>query len=114
MVAFIRVYEVSKDGTYTTKRTLQGIQPGPIQLLANVIMPLTPHEVVEQVLRTPGVNLRTTPGQEHAEALKPFGEEMLPLLAEFLTGDFDLSYEALQTMLIDPDRAAAAFLRRTV
>jgi hypothetical protein len=103
---YIRPEEVGKDGTYTTRRTLQGIQSVPIQMLASVVMPLTPHEVVEQILRTPRLNLRTKPGQEHAEALKPFGEETLPLLAEFLTGDFDLSYEALQTMLIDPDRAA--------
>jgi hypothetical protein len=69
-------------------------------------MPLTPHEVVEQVLRTPRVNFSKTPAQEHAEALKSLGEDSLPLLADFLTGDFDLSYEALQTMLLDPDRAA--------
>ncbi len=107
---YIRPEEVDKDGTYTTRRTLRGIQAVPIQMLANVVMPLTPHEAVEQILRTPHVNLRTTPWQEHAEALKPFGEETLPLLAEFLTGDFDLSYEALQTMLLDPDRAAPLVL----
>jgi hypothetical protein len=107
---YIRPEEVGKDGTYSTRRTLRGIQSVPIQLLANVGMPLTPHEAVEQILRTPRVNLSTKPGQEHAEALKPFGEETLPLLAEFLTGDFDLSYEALQTMLLDPDRAAPLVL----
>jgi hypothetical protein len=103
---YIRPEEVGKDGTYTTKRILQGIQPGPIQMLANLIMPLTPHEAVEQVLRNPRVNFSKTPAQEHAEALKPFGDETLPLLAEFLTGDFALSYESLQLMLLDPERAA--------
>jgi hypothetical protein len=104
---YIHPEEVSKDGTYTTRRTLHGIQPGPIQMLANVVMPLTPHEVVEQILRTPRVNFSRTPAQEHAEALKPLGDQTLPLLAEFLTGDYVLAYEALQVMLLDPDRAAA-------
>jgi hypothetical protein len=103
---FIRPDEVHKDGTYTTKRTLQGIQPGPIEMRANVVMPLTPHEVVEQILRTPRVNFSKTPAQEHAEALKSLGEETLPLLAEFLPDDFDLAYESLQIMLLDADRAA--------
>ncbi|MFZ0138397.1 MAG: hypothetical protein WAK89_15125 [Candidatus Sulfotelmatobacter sp.] len=103
---FIHPDEVRKDGTYVTQRALQGIQQGAIEILANVVMPLTPHEVVEQILRTPRVNFSKTPAQEHAEALKSLGEDRLPLLAEFLTGDLDLSYEALQTMLLDPDRAA--------
>jgi hypothetical protein len=103
---FIRPEDVRKDGTYATRRVLQGIQPGAVEMQANVIMPLTPHEVVEQILRTPRVDFSKRPAQEHAEALKSIGEDPLPLLAEFLTGDFDLAYEALQTMLLDSDRAA--------
>jgi hypothetical protein len=103
---FIRPEDVRKDGTYAAQRTLWGLQQGAIEMRANVVMPPTPHEVVEQILRTPRVDFSKMPAQEHAEALKSLGEETPPLLAEFLTGAPDLAYEALQAMLLDPDRAA--------
>ena len=60
-------------------------------------------EVVKAILREPS----KFPWQEHAEALKPWlGDKALPLLATLLE-DYDLGYEASETMLmLDPDAAA--------
>jgi len=103
---FIHPKDVKADGTYVTERSLMGIQHGdPIEIRANLVIPTTPHEAVEQILRTPRINFSKYPGVEHTEALAPFGNDMFPLVAEFLT-DGELAWAAEDVLLADRAKAA--------
>ena len=107
---FIQPKDVKAGGTYITERSLMGIQYGdPIRLTANLVIPTTPHEAAEQILRTPRKNLSKFPGVEHAEALAAFGDSEFPLLAEFLT-DGELAWAAEDVLFQDRQKAAPLLL----
>lgn len=107
-VAYISIdpKDVRRDGAYRTSASADATRPGAMEIVASVVIPLTPHDQVAQILRTPCKEYSTKPEYHgNAEALKPFGTQALPLLAEFLT-DSQLDYPALHLMLLDADRAA--------
>ncbi len=61
---------------------------------------------IKTILGAPRQDWSKSPWQEHAEALKPLGDKALPLLASLLE-DYNLGYDASETMLVlDPDAAA--------
>ena len=107
---FISPKDVKPGGSYVAERSLMGIQYGdPIEITAKLVIPTTPHEAVEQILRTPRKNLSKYPGVEHAEALAAFGDSEFPLVAEFLT-DGELAWEAEYVLFQDRARAAPLLL----
>lgn len=106
---FILPKEVGKDGSFTADRNITRLVNGPLDVKANLIIPQDMHELVEIVLRTPRVDVTKSPAQEQAEALKPYGDSVQPVLAEFLTGS--LPYEALTVLFLGKDNGAEWVLR---
>jgi hypothetical protein len=98
-LSVIEPREVKKDGSYSTQRTITRIVPGPMSVSVQLLIPQTLRDLVEIVLRTPQRNSSKLPETEHAEALKPYGDAVLPVLAHLMvTGDAQLNYRAYTTL----------------
>jgi hypothetical protein len=104
---FIRPTEARPDGTFVIRRTLTGIRRGgPVVVAASPVVPTTPREQTEQVirrLRAGVIPTRRTYDEALAELLRPLGERALPRLAELLT-DPELALQAADVLLRDQAR----------
>jgi hypothetical protein len=111
--AFIEPKEVKADGSYETARTILRIIPGPIEVSVQVEIPQDLRDVVEIVLRTPRRNYSHYPEQEHAEDLKPYGDAVLPVLADLMIAESpDQGYAAFTTLSYEGSRAVPFVLAR--
>lgn len=102
---FVLPKEVRKDGSFATERTIMRLVEGRLNASATLVIPQDLHELVDMVLRTPRENYSKMPEQEHAEALKPYGENVKPVLADFLA-DPNMSYEAVNVLSLAEERGA--------
>ena len=109
---FIMPKNVPKDGSFRAERNIIRIVDGPLGVFATLLVPQNLHDAVETILRTPREDYSKDPWKEHAEALKPYGESILPVLAEMLTTEEDLSREALNVLSMRPDHGAKWIIPR--
>jgi hypothetical protein len=111
--AFIEPKEVKADGSYVTGRTIMRIIPGLMNVSVQLEIPQDLHDVVEIVLRTPRRNYSHYPEQEHAEDLKPYGDTVLPVLADLIVAESsDQGYAAYTTLFYEGTKAAPFVLTR--
>ena len=80
---------------------------GPLQVSTRLVIPQNLHDAVETELRTPRQNFSKMPEQEHAEALKQYGDAVLPVLAEFLTKPREEHIDNIGRELAVPVKTAA-------
>lgn len=101
-----------KDGTFTINRTLNGIQPGRIRVMASLLIPASVDDEVALVLNMPRRNSSEIPGQAHANLLRQrYGDQAMPLLEAVLDRQPDFG-EAVDAMLyLDMDAATPAIFR---
>jgi hypothetical protein len=110
--AFIEPREVKADGSYVTVRTILRI-PGPMDVSVQLEIPQDLRDVVEIVLHTPRRNYSDHPEQEHAEDLRPYGEAVLPVLADLMVAESaDQGYAAYTTLVHEGKRAVPLVLAR--
>jgi hypothetical protein len=110
---FIEPREVKKDGSYSTQRTITRILPGPMSVSVQLVIPQTLRNLVEIVLRTPQRYSSRLEETEHAEDLKPYGDAVLPVLADFMvTGDGWQRYAAYATLFALGVKAAPWVIAR--
>ena len=110
---FIEPKEVKKDGSYSMQRTVTRIIPGPMSASVQLVIPQTLRDLVEIVLRTPQRNYSKRPETEHAEDLKPYGDAVLPVLADLMvTGDAQQHYNAYTTLFNEGMKAAPFVIAR--
>ncbi len=110
---FIEPKEVKADGSYGTGRTIMRIIPGPMNVSVQLEIPQDLRDVVEIVLRTPRQNYSHHPEQEHAEDLKPYGDAVLPVLADLMVAESsDQGYAAYTTLFYEGTKAAPFVLTR--
>ncbi|MGC2419774.1 MAG: hypothetical protein WA434_18665, partial [Candidatus Acidiferrales bacterium] len=105
--------EVKADGSYSTSRTIMRLVTGPLDARAELVIPLDLHDLVAGILREPRQNYSKMPAEEHFEALKPYGDSVIPVLAEFLTAQKDAQdYEALNVLFLYGEKAAPFVIER--
>jgi hypothetical protein len=110
---FIEPKEVRADGSYVTARTIMRIIPGLMNVSVQLEVPQDLRDIVEIVLRTPRRNYSHLPEQEHAEDLKPYGDAVLPVLADLMVAESpDQGYAAYTTLFYEGTRAAPFVLAR--
>ncbi len=109
---YIQPSWVHKDGTFTINRTLNGIQPGKIRVIASLLMPASVEDEVALVLNLPRQNFSDLPGQAHAAVLRRrYGDQAMPLLEAVLDRQPDFG-EAVDAMLyLDMDGATPSIFR---
>ncbi len=104
---FIQPKEIRPDGSYETARFVMRLVDGPLGVSTTLMIPQNLYDVVDAVLRWPRQNYSRMPEQEFAEALRPYGDAVLPVLAEDLTGAGDgQDYRALTVLLLQKEKAA--------
>ncbi len=108
--AFIEPKEVKADGSYSTERTIMRIIPGVMEVSVQLEIPQNLQDVVETVLRTPRRNYSNYPEQEQAEDLKPYGDAILPVLAELMVAETPDQGYAAYTMLFHEGLKAAPLI----
>jgi hypothetical protein len=111
--AFIEPKEVKADGSYSTERTIMRFIPGPMTVSVQIEIPQDLRDVVEIVLRTPRRDYSHYPEQEHVEDLKPYGDAVLPVLANLMVAETtDQGYAAYTTLFYEGTIAAPFVLAR--
>jgi hypothetical protein len=111
--AFIEPKEVKPDGSYVTGRTIMRIIPGLMNVSVQLEIPQDLRDVVEIVLRTPRRDYSHYPEQEHVEDLKPYGDAVLPVLANLMVAETtDQGYAAYTTLFYEGTTAAPFVLAR--
>lgn len=111
--AFIQPKEVKPDGSYVTGRTIMRIIPGLMNVSVQLEIPQDLRDVVEIVLRTPRRDYSHYPEQEHAGDLKPYGDAVLPVLANLMVAETtDQGYAAYTTLFYEGITAAPFVLAR--
>ncbi len=110
---FIEPKNVRADGSYSTERTVIRFVDGPLDASATLAIPEDLRDLVGDVLREPQQNYRILPWQEHFEALKPYGDAVLPVLAGFLAPQKDgQDYDALNVLFLYGEKAAPFVIER--
>jgi hypothetical protein len=110
---FIEPKEVKKNGSYSTQRTITRIFPGPMSVSVHLVIPQTLRDLVEIVLRTPQRNSSKREETEHAEDLKPYGDAVLPVLADLMvTGEAREQHAAYTTLFALGIKAAPRVIAR--
>ena len=110
---FIEPKEVKADGSFSTQRTIMRIIPGSMDVSVQLVIPQNLHDVVDTVLRMQRHNYSKLPEQEYAVELKPYGDAVWPVVAEFLSnGNAEQQYGALTLLLLDADKAAPLVIAR--
>ena len=110
---FIEPREVKKDGSYSMKRTITRITPGSMSVTVQLVIPMTLHDLIEIVLRTPQRNSSKREETEHAEDLKPYGDTVLPVLADLMvTGEARQQYAAYTALFALGIKAAPFVIAR--
>jgi hypothetical protein len=109
---YIQPSWLHKDGTFTINRTLDGIQPGKIRVMASLLTPASIEDEVALVLNIPRQNFSDLPGQAHAALLRRrYGDQAMPLLEAVLDRQPDFG-EAVDAMLyLDMDGATPSIFR---
>ena len=111
--AFIEPKEVKADGSYVTVRTIMRMIRGLMNVSVQLEIPQDLRDVVENVLRTPRRSSSHYPEQEHAEDLKPYGDAVLPVLADLMVAESpDQGYAAYTTLSYEGTRAVPLVLAR--